>query len=529
MDMVATGGAYILIAMIMVFWGNHNVDEGYYHLIAKLTAEGALPYRDYFCVQTPVYPFVYGAMFKIFGSSLIMARSLSMVLGLMSFLLSVRIARNLLGANAGLAAAALILVQPFTVYFLTIVKLYALTSLLLTILVYFLTSKLQPVPRYTLAAATAALAVCTRLTVLPALPLVVLIAFMRPRGMERIKAGLAALVAGIVVTSAVMLPFQILSPETFQYGVFGYHLDKEGFSLIRQISHRLDVIFRLSLLYSTAGIVMVMSVLVRLQQRFAGERQGHDALEWPPGAIDAAWVIAGVILFHFTSEMPYGHRYLAMMLPPLAAVLGPEFIRLIRLADRHHFPAPILLGLAACGTMFVGTGQPETRLTNPGPVAQLRQVSSEIAMLTRPDDEILTFNNSVAVEAGRRVLPGDEMNVLTYDPEWDAERCGKFHVLNVDMLEKALETGRVRAALITEFSFIGNFPTFYNPGEIGARPRIMYALEKHYRRVRTFPGFGYLGEDAELYLPLDAGGDARGQEFESRQDVQVYKDNEMIR
>lgn len=527
MEMVAAGGAYILIAMVMVFWGNHNVDEGYYHLIAKLTAEGALPYRDYFCVQTPLYPLVYGNLFKIFGSSLIMARSISMVLGLMSFLLAVRIARNLLGVNAGLAAAALILVQPFTIYFLTIVKLYALTSFLLTVLVFILTSKLQPVPRYTLAAATAALAVCTRLTVLPALPLVVLIAFIRPRGMDSIKAGLAALATGIVVTGAVMLPFQILSPETFQYGVFGYHLDKEGFSLFRQISHRLDVIFRLSLLYSTAGIVMITSVLVRLQHCFYGAREDHGAMKWPPGAIDAAWVIAGVILFHFTSEMPYGHRYLAMMLPPVAAILGPELVRLMRLADRDHFPAPILLGLAACAMMFAGTGQPETRLSNPGPVAQLRQVSSEIEMVTGPDDEILTFNNSVAAEAGRRVLPGDEMNVLTYHPEWDVERCRKFHVLNADMLEEALETGRVRAALITKYSFIGNFPTFYNPGETGARPRIMYALEKHYRRVRTFPGFGYLGEDAELYLPLDTGGGVQGQEFETRPDVQVYKDNEI--
>ncbi|HPQ42388.1 MAG TPA: hypothetical protein PLV45_18595 [bacterium] len=144
-------------------------------------------------------------------------------------------------------------------------------------------------------------------------------------------------------------------------------------------------------------------------------------------------------------------------------------------------------------------------------------------MLTSPGDEILTFNNSVAVEADRPVLPGDEMNVLTYDPAWTRERCEQFHVLNVDMLEQALETERLRAVLVTRFSFIGNFPTFYNPSEVGARPRIMSALEKHYHKINTFPGFGYMGEAADLYIPVSRrSGEDPGQ-FESGAAVQIYR------
>lgn len=521
--LIASGALYILMAMIMVFWGRHHVDEGYYHLIARMTAGGALPYRDYFYVQTPLYPFVYAAFMRIFGYSLILARCCSLVLGLAAFLLSVRTARNLAGPPAALAAAALILVQPFTIYYLTIVKLYALTSLLLTGLVYVLTTHLAPAKRYGIAAGLAALAIGTRLTVLPALPIVWLAAAMRTQGKERLRVVFAAFLSGLIVLALVLIPFQWISWKTFLYSIVGYHFDKEGFSLIRQFSHRLDVLFRLSRLYVLTGLFILTSFIVRWFGWSGDTKDRPDIPGWPKGAVDAAWVLAGIAAFHFTSQAPYTHRYLAMLLPPVAAVLGPEIIRLFAMTEKTHFQTPCLMGVVAVCFLFVGMGQPEVDLSNPSPVAQLRQIASEIAMVTNPDDEILTFNNSIAVEADRRVLPGDEMNVLTYHPAWDRSRCLTYHVLNVDMLEEALVTCRIRAVLITRYSFIGNFPTFYNPGETGARPRILYALEKHYRRVRTFKGFGYMGEDAELYLPLNTRSESDIKEFENSPSVHIYR------
>ena len=520
-DLVLAGGLYVAMALVMVFWGNHHVDEGYYHLIARMTAEGSLPYRDYIYVQTPLYPFVYAPFLKLFGHSLIMARTCSLLLGFCSFLLAVRVARNIGGNAAAICTAALILVQPFTVYYLTIVKLYAMTSLLLTLLVYLLTTTLPPTLRYSLAAMIAALAICTRLTVLPALPLVIVIALFRTRGRERIVTGLSASLCGIIVMLAILLPFQVLSPDTFSYSVLGYHMDKEGFSGFRQIIHRLDGIFRLSELYPVFGAILFASIIIRLSQRRTG--RGDLVGNLPAGAVDAACLMAGIVLFHFTSEVPYIHRYLAMTVPAVAAILGPEAMRLIRMADPDHVPGRAMMGALIFVMILWGFGQPEIRFRGPNPVGQLKQVASEIAMVTGPDDEILTFNNSVAVEADRRVLPGDEMNVLTYHPAWDRERCRTFRILNLEMLEEALVSERLRAVLVTKYSFLGNFPTFFNPGETGARPAIMYAIEKHYRRVRVFPGFGYLGEDAELYLPLDGNPRSDDSEFGSERPVQIYR------
>ena len=106
-DLVLAGGLYVAMALVMVFFGNHHVDEGYYHLIANLTADGGLPYRDYLYVQTPLYPFVYAPFLKLFGHSLIMARTCSLLLGFSSFLLAVRVARKVGGVAAAVFTASL--------------------------------------------------------------------------------------------------------------------------------------------------------------------------------------------------------------------------------------------------------------------------------------------------------------------------------------------------------------------------------------------------------------------------------------
>lgn len=525
--LIVCSALYGVISMVTVFYGRLHVDEGYYHLIAALTARGKIPYRDYFYVQTPLYPFIYGILFKFVGASFVMARVCSTLFGFLSFLVAVATARKLNGAAAGCVTASLILVQPYTIYYLTIVKLYAVTGLMLVFLVSVLTSKLSDIWRYSLAAMIAAMALSIRATVAPALPLVILVAAFRTKGVQRLKTVGISLLAGFGVLVAALLPFWSISPDTFGYSILGYHFDKEGFSLLRRIFHRVDVLFRLSALYPVIGMIILVSVFMRIKARFHRADSDVKGVEkWSSGAVDAAWVIGGVILFHFSSQAPYVHRYLAMTIPALATLVGPETIRLAKALNPKQIRNPGLIWIMICATMCLAMGKPETVFQDHGPAAQLRTISSEIEMLTGQDDEILTFNNSVAVEADRHVMPGDEMNVLTYHPDWTREKCERFKVLNVAMLKEALQQGRLRAVLITKYSFIGNFPTFYNPGEIGARPEIIYALEKYYFRVRVFPGFGYLGEDAELYLPLNKKSSQENDGFASSPTISLYQDSE---
>ncbi|MCD4653283.1 hypothetical protein K8T06_05055 [bacterium] len=491
--MIGFGTLFCVAGFAVILFGKHHVDEGYYHLIAHLTAKGKLPYQDYFYVQTPVYPIVYGFLFRFLGSSLLMARGYSLVFSLINFFIAVRIAAKLRGTPGAVAAATLILCQPFTLYYLGIIKLYALAGLLVTIIVYVLTLKTESVWKYSSAAGIAALAICTRLTLFPALPMVIGFALLRTRGKKRVVTLSIALITAFIVFAGLLLPFFVISPETFGYSIIGYHLDKEGFSTLRQMFHKFDVFSRVCRLY----LPLLLICFVAFFSRFNGLKSitNYFRKTDTDGADDSLLLLTAIVIFHFTSQAPYVHRYLAMLIPAAAALLGPE---LVRLADAFSYEKILhrkgVIWCMICFIAYVGLGQWELAFSGPNPVAQLKSISNEIAMLTAPGDEILTFNNSIAVEADRPVMPGDEMNVLTYHPDWTKERCRKFGVLNVDMLEQALEENRLRAVLITKYSFIGNFPTFFNPGETGARPRIIAALEKHYHRIGTFPGFGYMGE-----------------------------------
>lgn len=519
--LIASGTAFCLLSFLALLLGKHHVDEGYYHLIAHLTARGDLPYRDYLYVQTPLFPIVYGSIFKLFGASFLLARGVSVLFSLINFILAIRLAGKKQGPVAAGVAALFILCQPFTVYYLTIVKLYALTGLLLTILVTVLTLRLNAVTKYSLAAALASLCIAVRLTMMPALPIVIALALLRTRGKERLVTVSVALLSGVLILVATLLPFYLISPDTFGYSVVGYHLDKEGFSLQRQILHKFDVSCRLSRLYFPLLLSLAVLLIVKLSKwrNLMGSLTHTDS----DGYTDGLIVTAGVVLFHFTSQAPYVHRYLAMLIPTVAALLAPEIVKFL---SKYWSVNTAGSGVSCCliGVLtLIAMGQWEIEWGRPNPNAQLKSIASQINFLTGEGDPILTFNNSVAVESDRPVLDGDEMNVLTYHPEWDRNRCETFHVLNVDMLEEALIENRLRAVLITQYSFLGNFPTFYNPGEEGARPRIMAALEKHYHRTNVFNGFGYLGEPAELYLPLNQKRQTNG--AESQAPIQIFRND----
>jgi hypothetical protein len=145
-------------------------------------------------------------------------------------------------------------------------------------------------------------------------------------------------------------------------------------------------------------------------------------------------------------------------------------------------------------------------LRRPSVAARVASAARDLAAVTAPGEQVLTFANSVGVAAGRSILERYEMNAVTYDPGWDVEKCRRYGILHHTELVAALREGRVGACLVTDDAFIGNFPRFYNPGERGIRPDVMAAIEAGYRLHRTYPELGYFGRDA--YLSVRAGAPA---------------------
>ncbi|UCG32844.1 MAG: hypothetical protein JSU68_14410 [Phycisphaerales bacterium] len=82
-------------------------DENIYYYMAKVMAEGkAWPYRDFFFAHPPLQLFVAAAVFKAFGASYVVARSLPIFAGLASGLAVFGIGYRRLGPLEGAAAQA---------------------------------------------------------------------------------------------------------------------------------------------------------------------------------------------------------------------------------------------------------------------------------------------------------------------------------------------------------------------------------------------------------------------------------------
>jgi hypothetical protein len=106
-------------------------DEGYLLMAARLISEGLLPYRDFFLPQGPIVPAVFAGYFLVLGRSWLGARMLAGVIAALSCYLVYRETLSITRRSAAaILAAALFGLSAGTLGWLTIVKGYGLSALL---------------------------------------------------------------------------------------------------------------------------------------------------------------------------------------------------------------------------------------------------------------------------------------------------------------------------------------------------------------------------------------------------------------
>ena len=81
---------YALGTVRFIFSADLNHDEGYYLYTAQEVYQGKVPYADFALFQGPLLPYVYGLPQAVIGSSILLGRVTSFVLGLATLMLSRR-------------------------------------------------------------------------------------------------------------------------------------------------------------------------------------------------------------------------------------------------------------------------------------------------------------------------------------------------------------------------------------------------------------------------------------------------------
>ena len=129
-NIAALGTSWILasviavcVAVLAVWWGAVNQDEGWYLYAARLVGEGKVPYRDFFFTQGPVLPYIYSFM-PVHG--LFSGRLVTFAFSVFSVLVAVAFARRLVSKESrnavSLTVFAMLACNLYHMYFTSIPK-----------------------------------------------------------------------------------------------------------------------------------------------------------------------------------------------------------------------------------------------------------------------------------------------------------------------------------------------------------------------------------------------------------------------
>ena len=202
-------------------------DEGVYAYAARLAVHGYVPYRDFFYEQAPLMPYVYGPVGAVTGESWYALRGLSAALAVATGLLLYAYARRRHGPGVAFAATIAYAGSGLVFGYLTLVKTFALSTLLL-----FAAFVLVEQSRWAAGGVLLGLAVDTRLLLLAVLP-VFAVAAARSLRLTRLLAGGAAAVAPAVV-------FLALGPRAFFFDNVRYHSLKSSGGLVGDLHQKVQ-------------------------------------------------------------------------------------------------------------------------------------------------------------------------------------------------------------------------------------------------------------------------------------------------
>lgn len=516
-----------------------NLDEGWYLWASKLVYEGKLLYWDFAYTQTPLLPYVYGLFLRSFGEGLYQGRILSAILGASSGLICCWIVwRHLQSVRDGggrvsllfapLFCAALFATSFYTICYYVYSATYSLAAFFLIAAVGALhlfplnnRSAAQELFSMVLATMLISCAIATRMSAVGALPALMLYIVLVYRA--RVSFVRTVFVVGIIgIVSALVLlgPFWFTTDERMFYNIFGFHTDRIP-SITRQWYRQLTTLRRSAWIYAVpllvATVSLLLGVFAKYRPRSLTDQEGTIAVSYFGGdeggqpwwqrnglALALCGMIVGPLLVHLVPRTTDAY-YNALQFPLLCVLAGVCVARLHGLSANLLRPQQwrlVMVGLLTLnGLIHVGAVTYFSLVAwDDGPlprnqVETVREAADFLRGIEKTDNQLLTLNTHLALEAGMDVPRGYEMSIFSYRPDWNELEAWRFHVVNNEILIMDLEAG-ADAVAITDF----DAERFY-----GKRQQIFDALTQNYRHAKTVAGFDPQYNDLAIYLPPQFG------------------------
>lgn len=524
---LAAAAAWLGLSAVAGTMGELNQDEGWYLYAAKMVREGAVPYRDFAFTQGPVAPLAYAALYNwVERNGVGGGRSATFLFGGLASLLAVWLAMRIGPRNgrrtAGAFCFVLLGVNAYQCQFATMVKTYALASLLfgLGLLLLSRTGRRGGggflIPG--LAGFFLALAAATRVSFGAALAaggVYLVLVHRKSAPWSWLDYGLGG-VLGLVLAFA---PFVALGGDGFAFGMVEYHLLREGGSGLGALALKAGCASRLVQAYFPAfaagGILATLAWGGR--RRAAGSDVGTGA-RVPAGFTGFLWVVlvlmAGV---HLAAPFPYDD-YQVPLYPLFCALVGAGLARQLEkrglggeAAYRWLWAALCFAGVYAFaspslqGWFVEGRDRVWWRLRERSALAQLRAAADAVraqfdAAGVGPGDRrvLLTQDTYLAVEAGAEVPHGLEMGPFSYYPDLDAERASSIGVVNREGLLDIIRSGEAAVAAASGYTFAVACPEV-EPVSEGDAAAIASALEAGYEETGRMERFGQAATELRIF------------------------------
>lgn len=471
------------------------MDTTFFASSSKLVNSGKVPYKDFFFCQFPVAPYFYGILQNILGFNLYSLRSINALLGLIILLLCIVMAHRGSGYSGALTFAFLYSFNSFNIYNYSIGKMYSMVAFFLVVGVFFLTTKIKPILKNTLALSFIALSLASRLTILPFYVFMVLYVYVDNRKSK--KDYIIPVLISLILLLAIFMPLLVLAKGQIYHDVFGLHVGQEKGPFDFGIKNRLMALFQTFRFYFFP-VVLIPLIFVPLKNVYQCQ---HDEPINKPLFVLFVWLgLFSTMLGHFTVNW-FTPAYQTMTFPVFALMLSIRYGLFVENLHREDLKKIAILFLAIGSIlMTVSYGKTSIWMHLGKPAYQyLKDVNDFLVTRTETGDKILAFSSVVVVNANRELAKGTEAFPFTFTPSWDIKKCLNYKTVNVDILESYFQSGEIKALVIDKDSFDIQFPGFYPTGEKD-KQRIWNSINQYYFIAGTIPQFGSEFNDLLLYL-----------------------------
>jgi len=492
-------------------------DESWYFGGSWLVANGNLPYRDFFVHHNPAFFYVYAIPQYLFGPNIIVGRLTSLLIMMLTFVLVWRLSLNLGGKTAAIITSGLLITNLFTIFYFTSCCYHVLQACLMILFFTILFGTQKDSIKYPLTTFLLCLVVGIRYPIdLISGLLVLYLIYIGYRNWKNKRVILLSLLVAALTLGVILLPFIALAKDQFFFDTVTYPFESLGlyidFGVImeqpnifsRVVVHPLHGLFRaFQIFYAT--VVILFGLLLYVLSKTLQQRVYLREL------IYKNQNLVFLSIFIIFTEIFCAAAYVSPLFirnftfPAAAIVAGVGLSKVMRGIEDGDGNAKILLCGLIIGLIILSPfGQDiESRpsLTEKNTeINYYSEVADKVADYTDKGDKILTFTPIFALQADRELLHGTVMELYSFFPTWETERCKKYNLINTDMLLDSLCAKEAGAVVLTEERFFSG--KYMSKILDKYRPEILRVLDENYYLAETLSYPPNIGRgDVYIYLP----------------------------